>query len=89
MKKMNAAEVNKISKESQEEIQRDAEKTIEMRILVAAKEGKAKEIIQSDRNRRLYYTIEKGYKQELVDRGFTVIQLASPQGFQISWENAK
>ena len=89
MKKMNAAEVNKISKEAQLTIQRETEKSIEMRILAAANEGKSKAVIHSDRNPQLYYTMEDGYKQELIDRGFTVTQKISEQGYEISWENAK
>ena len=89
MKKMNATEVNEISKESQFRIQRETEKIIEMRISAAANEGKFKAVINSNRNQQLYYTMEDGYKQELIDRGFTVTQIISPQGFEISWENVK
>lgn len=89
MKKMNAAEVNKISKESQEIIRRDAEKTIDARVFAAAGEGRTKTIIDSQLHKQLYYTMEDGYKQELIDRGFTVTQNIAMQGYEISWENAK
>lgn len=89
MKKINAAEVNKISKESQEVIKRDAEKTIDTRIFAAAGEGRTKTMIDRALHKQLYYTMEDGYKQELIDRGFTVTQKISEQGYEISWENAK
>lgn len=89
MKKMNAAEVNKISKEAQEEIQRDAEKTIEMRILAAAKEGNTQVKIEWGKVQAIYYAIGGHYEQELIGRGFVVTHNDSSKTYVISWENAK
>ena len=69
--------------------EKNLEKKIETRITVAAANGKTRTGISKDRNPEIYYALENGYLNELQDRGFDVAAVSSPQGFRISWENAK